>query len=530
LGGGVNLNTNKELLLPLSFEEIRSELGQNLSRMMDFFVPVEEIEKEISLIASAIKHSGKLVLIHGKPGVGKSTFIQSLKWRNHIPVKEVFNIDVTNSSIFKHTEPKLPKLLQVISEACEKNDIIPNKNGVFTFVIDYLESLSGEDPNLRKAFFQNLNGILRQKPILILWPITELEDINLIKDYSSAVSGTLFYRGKESIDFRGPSKEQYSRIVKNTITVLNTGYTYNDFLLTDGDFDEVRYKFEKKGSFYTLRDYIIEVLELWKKRSNQNERILSKIPKQTEIWFVFCMPEAEQLVTQFARKSKNTDDCWDAYFTKLDEYIHDNQKEAIWTPNRLQLAISGVFKTKAIYIPTNALVSCIAAYGKNSKSYSKIDWKNSGISSNWYNISTATKFMHNSPLVKQLLSKPVQFGNARGGSVKESLEKAKKAYEGINAISSNFIPTRDGSDKPFNKIIASALTDLLPQYKVSTETPHPLLTNIIPDIMIEKSDRNVCLEFHYTKKTVPSAIADYILKKLDIYMRQIESLFPDILS
>lgn len=463
-------------------------------------------------------------------GLGKSTFIQSLKWRNHIPVKEVFNIDITNVSIFKHTEPKLPKLLQVISEVCERNDIVPNKNGVFTFVIDYLESLSGENSNLIKAFFQSLNGILRQKPILILWPITELEDVDLIKGYSSAVSGTIFIKGKEAIDFRGPSKEQYSRIVKNTIAALNTGYTYNDFLLTDGDFDAVLEKFEKIGSFYTLRDYISEIYELWKKRTKQNEQVLSKIPKPTEVWFVVCMPEAEQLVTQFARKSTNTDDCWDAYYSKLDEYIHNNQKAAIWTPNRLQLAISGVFKTKIIYIPTNALVSCIAAYGENTNCYNKIDWKGSGIALNWYNLSTAKKFMLNSPLVKQLLNKPVQFGNARGGPVKASLEKARKAYGEINAVTSNSIPTNDGSDKPFNRIIAAALTDLLPQYKISTETQHPLLTNIIPDIMIEKSDRIVCLEFHYTKKTRHSAIADYVLKKLDTYMRQIESLFPDVLS
>lgn len=528
--GGFILNSNKELLLPISFEEIRSELGENLSRMMEFFVPIHQIEQEISLIATSIKHSGKLVLIHGKPGVGKSTFIQSLKWRNHIPVKEVYNVDTTNASIFKHTEPKLPKLLQVISEACDRNNIFPNKNGAFVFVIDYLESLSGEDPNLRKAFFQSLNGILRQKPILILWPITELADINLIKDYSSAVSGTLFYRGKEAINFRGPSKEQFSKILKNTISVLNTGYTYSDFLLTEGDFDVLLDMLENKGSFYTLRDYIIEVSELWKRRTNQTEQILSKIPKQTEIWFVFCMPEAEQLVTQFARKSKNIDDCWDAYFTKLDEYTHDNQKEAFWAPNRLQLAISGVFKTKTIYISTNALVSCVAAYGKDSKSYDKIDWESSGIFSNWYNKTTAKKFMNNSPLVKQLLDKPVQFGNARGGSVKQSLEMSKKVYAEINAVCSNYIPARDGSDKPFNKIIASALTDLLPLYKVSTETPHPWLNNIIPDIMIEKSDRLICLEFHYTKKTVPSAIADYVLKKLDTYMRQIESLFPRILK
>lgn len=519
--------SNRDLVLPDSFEGVKTELGSNVNKMMEFFVPIDEAETELTLISNSIKNSGKLVLMHGVPGVGKSTFIQSLKWRNHINIREIFNIDATD---LNYAEPKLPQLLQKIINICTKNDVEPTSNGVVLFVIDYLETLSGENPDIIKAFFTSLNGILRQTPIMIIWPVTEESDVNDIKNYISAVSRTLFYKGKEVIYFQGPPKEKFPQILKNTISALNTGYTFNDFQLIDEDFDELLSKLSNESNNFTLREYIFEINQLWMNRSGKIEKILKSIPKQTEIWFVFSMPEAEQLVTQFVRKSKNIEDCWDAYHSKLDEYIHGNQKESYWTSQRLQIAISGSFKAKIFYMPTNALVSCLAAYGKEFEIDKKIDWKKAEILKNWENKSTASRFLKNSPLIKQLNGEQVQFGSSRSGRAKESIENARAAFEQINAISCKYNVQRDGSDKPFNKAIASALVEIFPKWNIQCEKPHPWLPNIIPDITVEKNNKLICLEFCYTKRDVPSAIADYVLIKLDNYMRQFEGKYPDIIK
>lgn len=517
----------KDFVLSDSFEDMKGELGKDLDRMMDFFVPVIEAEHEISLITTAIKNTGKLLLMIGTPGVGKSTFIQSLKWRNHIPIREIYNINATD---FSSEQSKLPQLLKTIKQVCTENDIRPTANGVYLFVVDYLESLEDETPEIKKAFFRDLNGIMRHYPIMVIWPVTEEIDIQDIINYSSAVSGTLFYHGREVINFEGPPKEKFQQIMKNTISVLNTGYTFNDFQLTDKDFDDLLMKLTKDKNQFTFRDYIFAVRQLWFERTGKIERILSSIPKPTEIWFVFSMPEAEHLVTQFIRKSQNIDDCWDAYHAKLDEYIHDNQKSAYWNSNRLQIAISGSFKAKIFFMPTNILVSSIAAFGTEFNVDSKIDWLSTGISKNWYYQSNAKNFLIKSPLIKQLKGEPVQFGATRSGVAKEAIIKATKAYEEINAISSKYNLKRDGSDKPFNKTMAKALKEVLPNYVIKPEVPHPWLTNIIPDITIEENDKIICLEFCYTKKSIPSTIADYVLNKLDNYMRQLEGMYPELLK
>lgn len=514
----------KNLVLPDSFEGMKGELGQNLNKMMEFFVPITETEQDISLIAASIKNTGKLLLMHGNPGIGKSTFIQSLKWRNHIPIREIINIDTCR---FDSERSKLPQLIGKLNELSTQNDVKPTKNGVVVFVVDYLESLEDETPENKKSFFRDLNGILRNTPIMIIWPVTEKSDIQDIVGYTKAVSGTLFYRGKEVIYFQGPPKEKFPMILKNTISVLNTGYTINDYQLIDSDFDELLTKLNNSSNEFTLRDYIYEVRQLWFDRTGKIKQILDAIPKPTEIWFVFGMPEAEQLVTQFVRKSKNIDDCWDAYHSKLDEYIHDNQKSAFWNSNRLQLAIAGTFKSKIFYMPTNTLVSSIATYGKEFNVDSKINWESTGILHDWQTESTAKRFLKNSPLVRQINKEQAKFGATRSGIAKESIENARKAFNEINAIASKYNPQRDGSDKPFNKTIAKALREVIPNKEIRAEVPHPWLTNIIPDIIVEESDKIICIEFCFTKKNVPSAVANYVLNKLDNYMRQLEGMYPE---
>jgi hypothetical protein len=520
------MENQRELILPDSFEDMKSELGKDIYKMMEFFVPVTESETTISFVASSIRSSGKLLLMHGIPGVGKSTFIQSLKWRTHIRIREIYNIDTTKYDL---SVSKLPQLLREITEIIKKVDISPNQNGVISIVIDYLEHLADETPETIRSFFRTLNGIMRQSPVLIIWPMTEIKDIDTIIEYSNSVSKTLFVHGCEVLHFTGPDKQKYPQILKNTISVLNTGFTFDDFGLVDEDFDVILKELDNRLSEFTLRDYMISIRQVWSKRTGQIQQILNDYPKQTEIWFIFSMPEAEEVVSQFVRKSTySVEDSWDAYHAKLNEYIHDNQRAAFWDPNRLQIAISGSFKAKILFLTTHSLVSTIAAYSRENGISVNIDWEKEGIPTNWLKKSKAKSFLEKSALIKQLTGEKVQLGKTRGGPVRESINTARTAFEKINAITSNQNLLLKGSDKPFNKILSSAIGDIVPQFKVTPEKEHPWIKNIYPDIMIEQDTKLICLEFCYTKKSTPHVVADYVLNKLDNYMRQLELIYPHL--
>lgn len=255
-----------ELFLPDSFEDVKNELDNKLERMMEFVVPVQNSEKEIAFIAKSIRNAGKLLLMYGIPGVGKSTFIQSLKWRPHMPIREVIDIDASEFSMQKS---KLVQVIEKIKEIIGVGNVSVNQNGVFTIVINYLETIEDETAESKKAFFRDLNGLLRKYPIFVIWPVTEKQDVDDIINYSKAVSGTLFYRGKEVLTFEGPEKEEFPSILKNTISVLNTGYIYSDFQLTESDFTDVLDKLVMQGEIFTLRDYIIEIRQLWFEKTDR---------------------------------------------------------------------------------------------------------------------------------------------------------------------------------------------------------------------------------------------------------------------
>ena len=90
-------NIRKEVLdlfLPFSYEEILAEVeeGEKKSRLPDLIVPVIKFEEQIIQVLANIKNSGFLLFLYGASGVGKSTFISSLKFQKYIPIKEVLSI------------------------------------------------------------------------------------------------------------------------------------------------------------------------------------------------------------------------------------------------------------------------------------------------------------------------------------------------------------------------------------------------------------------------------------------------------
>ena len=77
--------------------------------------------------------------------------------------------------------------------------------------------------------------------------------------------------------------------------------------------------------------------------------------------------------------------------------------------------------------------------------------------------------------------------------------------------------------KEINKCIAKAITDAT-GIIANNDKIHPWIPRIIPDIFLEIEQKQICIEFHHTNRDEPGVIADYVLKKLNIYMNQLEEM------
>lgn len=231
-----------DLTLPTMYEDIRSELeasGESyVAKLMQFVQPVESAEADLAEIATQMgQGSGRVVFLLGEPGSGKSTFIESLAWRRHLPFTELEEVDC--GSVTGNTLNYLLKRINHVPDSSEEE-------GKYTvLVVNYLEHLEGQKEGDIKSFFRSLNGILRKKSILIVWPVTNIEDAKKMIKHAKRVSNTMFHKGKEIVKFKGPKRGRYEEIAKNTISVLNDGLTIEDFNLTNADLEEVKDNFRK---------------------------------------------------------------------------------------------------------------------------------------------------------------------------------------------------------------------------------------------------------------------------------------------
>ncbi len=332
-----NIRTNTsegicQLYIPVSYEEIVKAIGKKSAKIAELIVPVTEFEKQITQVVNDIKNSGYLLFLYGAPGVGKSTFISSLEWRTHIPIKQITYINASDLVSYSESELKLKRLFNNIKHKASnffKENITDSER--LCIVIEYLETLQDEDAKQVIGFFKDLNGLLRQYPILIVWPVTQRDDLNNMQNFAERYSSTMFHRRIPVIEFTGPEIMQYPNIAKKTIMVFNKGRDSYDFQLNDNDFENLKNNYEKKPKEKRIiRDYLKEILDVWEERTGYISQLMKTVPKPTEVWFVFCYPEAENVVARFAKQSPDIiDEMWNADYKALSTYItQHNQRKA----------------------------------------------------------------------------------------------------------------------------------------------------------------------------------------------------------
>jgi len=520
---------SNQLFIPLTYEEAVQEVGNDIAKMSDFIVPVTDFEKQIIQVVNDIQYSGYILFLYGVSGIGKSTFISSLEWRKHIPIKQIKSINAGKLGS-DQSNTKLKKLLQCITESArlffEKSSKQDDK---LCIIIDYLENLEDEDEKQVKGFFRDLNGLLRQYPILIVWPVTDRDDLENMNNLAKTFSSTMFHRRLPTLEFSGPPIEVYPEIAKKTIMFFNKGKNPSDFQLHNPDFNKLRKNYKAKNpEQQIIREYLKEVIGIWEQRTKRIEKMMENMPKPTEVWFIVCYPEAENVVAQFAKQSSDiVTEMWNADHQRLMAYTRDNQMGANWGSERLALAISGVLTTKIMYLPTNTLVSCIVSYAKDAGvPITEQSFQETGIPNSWFKKSSALDTLKRSPLYLQLSGKASKTGKRRSGTVEKSLERAKEPFEKINRT------IVDESDKPFNNALCVALIDACDDLKdlsFACEKNHPIIQTIRPDILVEvkeskvqvKESKYICIEMYYTTKPAPNILAKYVLNKLNTYMNQL---------
>ena len=338
-----------------------------------------------------------------------------------------------------------------------------------------------------------------------------------MKEFSEAVSGTIFFKDLDVINFTGPKQDSFCDIATKTIEAIN-GKAISEFNLNTNDLESALCKFrENSRSEQTIRKYLEVVKDIWDKKSRHFEQLKGKMPKANEVWFVFVYKDAESVTKQFSRQSEHPENSWVAIHEKLYEYIRSNDaRKAIWNSQRLQLAINGALKTRIMFVSTNAFIMAVNSFTDNILIKDEIE--KFKLNRNWSLKHKAIETFSRTPLIRLLKDEDYPIGKKKGRRTDEAIETAMPPFKRINEL----IHKGQLSDSHLNKAIASCISECT-NLSAMPEQNHPWITSIRPDIFLEKDNRQVCIEFHYTDRDAPSEIADYVLKKLNKYMNQLEN-------
>jgi hypothetical protein len=524
-----SVSGNSDLRLPTTYEDITKYVKKGDLRLTELLVPVTRFEEQIIQVVIDIQTQGYLLFLLGVSGVGKSTFANSLNMQKHIPIEEVILLDASEIENTGKLSKLLNKIKSLSNDFFTSHEVKENSRKP-CIVIEYLENIDEENAKTVSTFFRDLNAFLRKYPILIIWPVTNRSDLEKMQEQAKTFSSTMFHYELPFIDFTGPDLDDYPKIAKKTIPFFNSGKSCYEFQITDQDLDQLKHAYgEKPQEKRLIRSYLQEVQRLWKGRSQSLEKIRASIPKPTEVWFIFSYKNAESVVGSFSKKIPNIpQEMWDATYQSLYAYITSNKnRKADWSSQDLTFALSSaILTTKIMYLPTNALISCIAAYSADAN----IDIRRNdeyNIPSAWFGKAAAQKALVSTPLYLQLANKPITSGKRKSGKVEEGINNAQEAFKKIN----NDISKNKCSDQPFNHAFCLALKDALKQdglqdaERIYAEEPHPYLESIRSDITVEFSDKIVCIEMSYSANDQPGHLADYVLKKLSRYMKQIKYEF-----
>lgn len=506
------------LQLPVSYEEVTTLFSHDMlvQKLMDFVLPLETEEEKVIRHIARGRTSGKIVFIHGEPGSGKSTFVESLGWRKHLGLRMILHVNCSLHFPPLGLTDTLRQLNDIAIRAAKEKDLGPT-----VAVLDYLENLEGYDEQSIRGFFRALNGVLRASPLIVLWPVVSLADAQKMITVSEGLSGTMFTKGEEIIHFSGPPLEKFVSITEATISVANEGKPLTDFGLTRGDLEEALLRLTKKtASERVLRKYLESVKDIWSEKSGYLKQAVDKIPKFAEVWFVICHTKAEDIVKTFARRGDRVEDAWLANHDALYEYVKDTQRASTWNARKLQLAINGFMTTRILYIPTNSLVAAIAAYGDNPTVRQLI--LSNGGSKNWTQKARAAKYFRSTPLYRQLAGTPPLVGKRKSGPGLAAIVKAEPAYVALN----KWLASDPGHDSVFNNAVAALIKEVLGDSfdRVLVGKPHPWIPNVVPDIRCDPAGqkRHISIEFHFTNNKQPNEVADYCLRKMATYLQQIE--------
>ncbi len=336
----------KDLNLPGRFEKLESESKKSGCDMAGIIQPVQIACEEIEIVLREVHTSGigRLQLLHGTSGSGKTTFLHGLQYFFQ-------NIEIIS----------IPKDEHIIDIAkFIQHDSLHRKEHRL-YIIHDRDNPNETDDDLRLCF-EALRSLFRSDigKALVVWPITDPESAEHIADIAWHIGrDSLLGTRVKIFQFDGLPKEAYIEVADITTRALNAGENIESFGVSLEVSREFVRQSETIGEFYSR-------LNAFSSKRNASTLRLLKARIRPRIWIVVAgddLKELDRTVSSLTQGTRNRLD-----IDKIAEFLdNDNNESAYlndWRARRADMAyLMRILDVRLFELPPNAALAAIRCYG-----------------------------------------------------------------------------------------------------------------------------------------------------------------------
>ncbi|HDK7155278.1 TPA: hypothetical protein PTV43_000381 [Clostridium botulinum] len=226
--------------LPSRFENFKLNTDSTeLEHLKAFIFKIERPTKHIKRMIRTMKasNSGAFMILMGESGMGKTTFLNTLPlYIENLEVKSIYNKKSLN----------------------EEFNLIDESNNPRIIILESRETFETLSSNQMEKEIHLINRFIRSEKgrnTIIVWPCNGEEMTKEIIAFAGHVGGSSLFREDTVLEYKGPSRDRFIEILKNTYEFFNK-YDIYDIGFSDEQLEKILNSMKKNS---TIGDFIEKV-------------------------------------------------------------------------------------------------------------------------------------------------------------------------------------------------------------------------------------------------------------------------------
>jgi hypothetical protein len=462
------------LILPNRWESLEQEAKQRNVPLKPLITPVQDAIAEVERELRRIQETGigRLYIISGVTGSGKTTFLNSLR---------LFIDGVTVYSIKIDTIDSR----ETIDQALTRLNRVPNKNSVV--VLEGREtpaSFKNEEIDILLATLnQDFRDGVGRKTLFVI-PTTSQSVAQSVSERAYNVGG-MTSRNKPFYVFTGPPRSSFASIANDTLRALNESRTLAEYGVSDTMAKGIAESVESIGAFMEkCYEEIIDRKQVVLNYASETKR------KRIHLWMVFCSMEDNSRNNYDIIRSLTFGELQHVQVKRV--LIGDSHEVRDWEKRPAAFALAAQWlDLRLTYLPLRTANAIVSSYGDKDlvdylKTLEKDDkrlLKREALRARAQESLAGTAigaFMRGEGFIDRNLSK--------GAPTPEQRQLFREIFKALN-----------NNDKMLNSLVARTLRDInkQPDNSIPTELPLNDQRTLLSDVAIVTPTDIYCLEFKW---------------------------------